>query len=147
MINSFDLVALAQRVGVESSAIMPPADARYALPTPGWVEDKLGSALGEALANFPYKPEAWDCDDFAHLAASVAALCWARTEPESDAGLAFGWLYYVTPAGGHAINVACHRDKSGWAYLACYEPQPSPVCLKPITLSAEQWRSVFCLRF
>jgi hypothetical protein len=101
-------------------------DGGYSLPARDWIDGEFSSALGNLLGQlgFTYSSEKRDCDDFARMAASYAALLHSKMVPVS--GLAFGEFWYtrsdLNGGGGHAINCYVVRE-GGELGLHFFEPQ------------------------
>lgn len=118
------LAMIATNITATSIAI---PDAKYVMPTVGWIEREFSHGLfgfQHALGIATFENEAGDCDDFSQAAAFYAK--WLnRVSPNrnTEAGLAVGELYYIKDSGGgHAINfiVTLIGDR---IQIVFYEPQ------------------------
>lgn len=109
------------------------ADNTYAAPTRDWLTGDFYGWFQAVLFAFSctrYKPESEDCDDFADLFSTFARICHRRTSPDCGAALPVGILWYQSPMGYHAVNIALTSDHG----LVVIEPQNGNV----LTLTPEQ---------
>ena len=92
-----------------------------------------------------YRPQDYDCDDFARFAATLAGLCHRRT-PHQIGALAFGECWFLKDGFGlgHAINVAIVAGPETIlgvkTELFFYDPQTfGPVDLDPVQLATVEF--------
>lgn len=116
--------------GVDTSvAAVELPDEQYALPAADWIANEFAAAFTSERNRWVglYRNGCSDCDDFAEFAVTFAKFLFRNTEDRpKDAALAFGEFWYVTPQGGHAINLAICREGDELK-LVFFEPQSSSV--------------------
>ncbi|HEX7861825.1 MAG TPA: hypothetical protein VF773_15935 [Verrucomicrobiae bacterium] len=123
------------------------ADSRYALPTLHWLCNVFPRELlkiHKVLGQTKWKPEQFDCDDFARTAAAFAAVLHSNTKPFPKCGLAFGEFWYRSPARpendrDHAINCIVTAGALPADYnLIFFEPQNVLTNQNPIVQLTEE---------
>lgn len=109
-------------------SIMPVArlfmDENYQCPTERWVLGPFSDAFLKFLQILDvngYKPEAFDCDDFARAAAFFAGVCHVKTEGRKVAALAFNKFLFQSKSGPHCLNIVFTNEQDGG--IMYYEPQ------------------------
>jgi hypothetical protein len=123
------------------AALIPAADQNYSAPKSDWLTRECFNWVTVILTRLkvlPYRPEAWDCDDFADTFKVFASVCHRRMGVNT--GLAVGVIHYTSEKQGpHAINMALTSDLG----LVFFEPQTG----KLVTLTPEEKKSIWHARF
>jgi len=124
------------------------ADDRYMLPAQEWILGEFSASLRKWLLqmDIDYRPQDYDCDDFARFAATLAGLCHRRSySSRLFSALAFGEMWYLRDGfgDGHAINVAIVAEDNKLPSLFFFEPQ---TCER-VTLDNVQLATVEFIRF
>lgn len=115
------------------------ADGAYAPPRSDWLTGDFYAWFRSALFSLgatSYKPEAWDCDDYADLFSALARICHRRTAPDSGTALPVGVVHFRQKSGGgHAVVVALTSDRG----LIHIEPQTGEIITVTEAEAASAW--------
>jgi hypothetical protein len=151
MVSSLKLLRFVWEQGAQGYPLF--ADDSYECPSEGWVAEtfardfaRFKQSVAGNIAGLAYNPEAFDCDDFARLAASYAGLLHRASRGIQDkTALAFGefWFDSNTTKGGHAINIAVVAGPDQRPKLLFFEPQTCEI----LNLSQSEVESCRAVRF
>lgn len=110
-ISSFELRRILSNFNCD--VVLP--DEEYYLET----EDKIREIIKKDKTDqLTYRPEAFDCDDFAYILKSTFVKE-AYRDQKRLAPFAFGFVYGYYKGGGHAVNIYVNSDKQ----VKMIEPQ------------------------
>jgi hypothetical protein len=111
----------------EATAAVCLSNPSYTIPEREWVTGPFATAFRDWAASqgLRYQKDEEDCKTFTRAAAFYAEVLHAK-DPAAQPGtaIAVGEFWYISPQGGHAVNVVLIQDASPQKYrLMFFEPQ------------------------